>query len=123
MPETFSAESAVGVILDDSEGAPILRRYLPDLLAQPYFLPLRHMPVGELAPVFGGSLLDADASEQLWADLAALGPKTQGPVSEHVESRITPRTDYEPESVERGSADVSYPTEVECWDAFELELR
>jgi hypothetical protein len=123
MPETFSAESSVGVILDDAEGAPILRRYLPDLLAQPYFLPLRHMPVGELVSVFGGSRLDADASKQLWADLAALGPKTPGPVSEHVESLITPRTDYEAESVERGSAEVSYPAAVERWDAFELELR
>jgi hypothetical protein len=124
MSAPFTPESLLGSILDDAEGHAILSRYLPRLLAEPWILPLRHMPIGDVASIFGGSVLDAEASRDLWVELAALGPRSQS-VSPALgeEDVVAPRADFEPGSVRRASARALYPAEAERWSMFELQLQ
>ena len=112
----FDRDSLVGDVLDVPEGRSVLQRHLAGLVNSPLAGQLRFVTVDRL---LGLPMVRCDA-DALLADLAGVDGAAAAP--KEPEPRIVPRSDYEDDSVARGSATASYPGSVARYGRFELVL-
>ena len=115
----YTSDSRVADAMENDTARAVLERRLPGVLNSPLIMQLRFLTLGEVVSLGSARLEDAQTAE-LWDELALI---EAGMPVERVEApAIEPRADYEPETIERGSAAAAHPASVARWDAFELAL-
>ncbi|MBT2725802.1 DUF5605 domain-containing protein [Bacillus sp. ISL-75] len=117
----FTEKTKLGNVLSNKEARGILEKHIPqlfDLMLDPSlgtFIRLADLP--QLASYIPELTLTSEIVTALQQDLANVSEE-----SGH-SGEITPATDYEDESVVRGSAAITLPDHVDKWGVFELKLQ
>ncbi|QIZ07557.1 DUF5605 domain-containing protein [Priestia megaterium] len=117
----FTEKTKLGNVLSNKEARGILEKHIPqlfDLMLDPSlgtFIRLADLP--QLASYIPELTLTSEIVAALQQDLAKVSEESED------SGEITPVTDYEDESVARGSAAVKLPDHVEKWGVFELKLQ
>ncbi len=118
---TFTANTPLFEVMRDPAGHEILASHVPDLAANPLLHTLYHYQLGLILGTEESLRNDPKKKAEILAEIEALVPAPAG--HERLVRDIEPATAYEPESVERGSAPVDYPADVEKWQRFEITLQ
>ncbi|MEY2191117.1 DUF5605 domain-containing protein [Neobacillus sp. BF23-41] len=117
----FTEKTKLGSVLSNKEARGILEKHIPqlfDLMLDPSlgtFIRLADLP--QLASYIPELTLTSEIVTALQQDLAKVSEESED------SSEITPATDYENESVARGSAAITLPDHVDKWGVFELKLQ
>ncbi|PGY10664.1 DUF5605 domain-containing protein [Bacillus sp. AFS031507] len=117
----FTEKTKLGNVLSNKEARGILEKHIPqlfDLMLDPSlgtFIRLADLP--QLASYIPELTLTSEIVTALQQDLAKVSEESED------SGEITPATDYENESVPRGSAAITLPDHVDKWGVFELKLQ
>ena len=115
----FTEESLLLDLLDNPRARGAVQRALPGVLDSPLITQLRYLSIGRITTA-GLERVEPAELETLWQELAGIEADSVAERTE--EPAIEPRTDYEPDTVARGSARSTHPPVVERWGVFELEI-
>lgn len=117
----FTENTKLGRVLSNKEARGILKQHLPqlfDLMLDPTMGTLIKLAdLQRLASFIPELAVAPETFAALQNDLATVNEETEDT------DEIAPKSDYEDDTVVRGSAENSYPKQTEKWGVFELELQ
>ncbi|WAH98534.1 DUF5605 domain-containing protein [Arthrobacter sp. MMS18-M83] len=117
---TFTASTPLFEVMRDPAGHEILARHVPELPANPLLHTLYHYQLGLILGTEESVRNDPAKKAEILAKIEALHPS---PVPDRSVRHREPVADYEPASVEHGSARADFATETRKWQRYEIALQ
>ncbi|WP_261304539.1 DUF5605 domain-containing protein [Paenibacillus andongensis] len=114
---TFSENSKIGQIWENTAGRAVLLKYLPHLKDSPFLSFIKKNTLPSYAAFNPAWSIAPELLESMLTELSLIEVETETDVD------ITPALDYENESVALGSARINAPNQIDKWGVYELTLQ
>jgi hypothetical protein len=118
---SFTSTTPLFNVMRDPSAHEVIARELPELAKNPLLHTLYHYPLGLILETEGRLRDDVGKRTEILDKISAIKQEPRAPHSEKQTAPAAP-ADYEPESVQPGSAAARFPDTADKWAVFEIEI-